>query len=513
MTKSIAKYLLALFLISIIYFITRFTNLLSIPVFCDEAIYLRWSQIIKSVETLRFIPLTDGKQPLFMWLTASLLKFFTNPLSAGRFLSVVIGFLSMISLSFTFLIYKNFDSKSKSIFEYFIESIKKYWFISLIPSIIYLLLPFAFFFDRLSLPDNLLSFLGIFSFLITLLLIKFPRLDISLILGTILGLAWITKSPAVYFIIICLSCFFVLGNKKLFHLPLISSIIAFLIYNLLRLGPQFQQLALRNKDYIWSPFEIIKHPLDPLWPHLQDLIRLYIQYLSIPLLVLMFFGLVFSLINKQKLSLKFVSLLFCYFFPLIANLAFSRIFTGRYFIFTNPFLIIIISLAIINFYKYSLEYFQSKILLISFIVICFLPNLFWIYKISTNPFSIKLPLSESGYTESWTSGWGIEEVSKYLIARSKTHNVIVGTEGYFGTLPDGLQIYTNQIPNLTVFGVEPASSLIPEKLTEAKNYGDDVYLLTNSTKGHLTIASLEKLKIIIQFTKPDNTSLILYQLL
>ena len=78
--------------------------------------------------------------------------------------------------------------------------------------------------------------------------------------------------------------------------------------------------------------------------------------------------------------------------------------------------------------------------------LCFLPNIYWQVFVSFNPFRAKLPLSESGYLEGWTAGWGVKSVADYLISRSRNFNVIIGTEGYFGTLPDGLQIYTDSLP-------------------------------------------------------------------
>jgi len=122
--KNNFKIFLILGIICLIYLFTRIYNLTSLPVFGDEAIYVRWSQIIKSVDTLRFIPLTDGKEPLFMWLTALNLKFFT-PLIAGRLISVFAGLGTIIVL-------------------YLLTS-------SYLPSLIYIFLRFVFFFDRLAL--------------------------------------------------------------------------------------------------------------------------------------------------------------------------------------------------------------------------------------------------------------------------------------------------------------------------------------------------------------------------
>ena len=98
------KFLPILFLVLFlfVFLVTRIQNINAIPVFADEAIYVRWSQVIKNVETLRFIPLTDGKQPLFMWLTVPFFKLTTDPLFAGRLVSIISGLFLSISL---FLLY------------------------------------------------------------------------------------------------------------------------------------------------------------------------------------------------------------------------------------------------------------------------------------------------------------------------------------------------------------------------------------------------------------------------
>jgi len=475
MGKNLKNWLILGF-ICIVYLFTRIYNLESLPVFGDEAIYIRWSQVIKSVDTLRFIPVTDGKQPLFMWLSAVNLAFF-EPLIASRLISVFAGLGTLITL---YLISQSF-----------------------LPSLIYLFLPFSFFFDRLATADNLLSFFGLLSFYLAEKLAKNPRLDLALILGAVLGLAWITKSPAVYFLVLSFLTFVFYNyqNPKKIYLPLLSIFIAFIIYNLLRLGPQFAQIALRNKDYIWSLSEILKHPLDPLIPHLKDVWQLYSYYLSLPLLLS---PLLYFIFRKQiKFNQSFLLYLSWFFLPLIANAALAKVFTARYILFLLPYFILLLS----YFLNVSLnkKYFFILILL-------FIPNLYRLYQISFYPQNLKLPAIEAGYTQGWTSGWGIKEVSEFLISRSQEANVIVGTEGSFGTLPDGVQIYTNQIPRLTVFGVGIDITQIPEKLIDARNYGDEVYLLFNASRLKLSSIDRDKITLVKSYPKPDADSLLLYRL-
>lgn len=500
--KKIAYRVFASLSVVSLYLFSRFQNLTSIPVFGDEAIYLRWSQIIKSVETLRFIPLTDGKQPLFMWLTAIFFKFIKDPLVAGRTLSIFAGLGTIFLLFLTTSIIKNYKSKSPDPFKFIFESINNYFFVSLTPSLIYILLPFSFFFDRMALPDNLLSFFGVLSLFMSLLLAKFRRFDLSLLLGFSLGLSWLTKSPAIYFVVLSVLTYLLYTGKntKSIVLPLISATLAFIIYNILRLGPQFHMIALRNKDYIWSITEILQHPFDPLIPHLKDVAHIYSLYISLPLVFIIF------LFIKNKFRREYLVVLAWFILPLIANAAMAKVFTARYILFTLPPLIILISLGAINFIDSKLS--KAIIFLLFFIL-----NISTLYKISINPFSAKLSSTEQGYLSDWTSGWGIKESAEYLKDRAKSANVIVGTEGSFGTLPDGLQIYTQNTPQLTVFGVGLGFNFIPEKLIDARNHGDEVYLLINKSRNNLYFLEFDKIELIKSYPKPQNDSLDLYKII
>jgi hypothetical protein len=498
------KLFLSLIIIGL-YFLTRLQNFTTIPVFGDEAIYIRWSQIIKNEETLRFIPQTDGKQPLFMWVTAVLLRFHYDPLITGRFVSVCAGFLLLLGIFLTTCIIIDFFNPSRDPIKFIRESIRDNFYYGFLSSLIYIFIPFTFFFDRLAVPDNLLSAFGVWSLFLSLLLAKFRRLDISMLLGTILGLAWLTKSPAIYFIALSVLTFFVFNFKRInsYYLPIVSSIIAFLIYNILRLGPQFNMIALRNKDYVWGLSEIIKHPFDPLIPHLHDTIAIFSQYISWPVLIFALIGL-FLFFFYQKNTHLFVLLAWAI-LPLIANSAMAKVFTARYILFIVPSFLILISIGLSVFFKNNI----SRII---FILILLIPNLFWLKKISYDPFHVQLLSTEIGYLSGWTSGWGIKNSADYLKERSKSANVIVGTEGSFGTLPDGLQIYTDGTKQLTVIGLGLGFTSIPNNLVNARNFGDEVYLAIN--KSRLSLSSLEqdKLELINSFSKPNNDAYLLYKL-
>ena len=140
--------------LAIFTFITRVINLLNVPIFTDEAIYIRWAQIGLNDPAHRYISLTDGKQPLLTWLMYPFLKIFTDPLFAGRFVSVLSGVFASIGI---YLLARQLFGKKTAI----------------LASIVYIISPFTIVYDRLALMDSLLASIGIWSLYLSVLLVKF----------------------------------------------------------------------------------------------------------------------------------------------------------------------------------------------------------------------------------------------------------------------------------------------------------------------------------------------------
>ena len=79
--------------------VLRCTNLMQMPIFCDEAIYLRWAQMIHQKPLLNaWISLIDPKPPLHYWLMAALWDTTTDPLRMGRAISIVTALLMIPAL-------------------------------------------------------------------------------------------------------------------------------------------------------------------------------------------------------------------------------------------------------------------------------------------------------------------------------------------------------------------------------------------------------------------------------
>ena len=466
--------LLALFL--------RTYNLFSIPVFADEAIYIRWAQVMRAVSSLRFLPLSDGKQPFFMWLEIPFLKVIQDPIVAGRSVSILAGLGTLVAV---FLLANQLSKDKKA---------------ALFASLLYAVSPFSVFFDRMALADSLLTMFGVWSLFLGVLTAQTLRLDTAMLTGFTLGFAWLTKSPAMFFFLLLPSTIFLVDTKKrhwfakLIGLWLVSWAIGFGMYNILRLGPEFHMIAIRNKDYVFPLTEILKNPSDSLIPHLGYIRSWFINLFPLTTLLLAVWGMWATFKKNKKASLI---LLVWSIVPLLIVSSIARVFTARYILFTLPPLFIFGGFGLKELTKFK---WFPLVLATSLIVPLWIDKL-----LLTTPEKAPLPKNErSGYLEEWTAGQGIREIAQYVKSekqKNPSQNILVGTEGFFGTLPDGLQIYLSDIPGIVVKGFGALIFKVDSSLTNAKGAGDRVFLVVNSTRLKITQLEEEGLSVVSQYPK------------
>lgn len=462
-------------------FLLRFYHLTIIPVFADEAIYIRWAQVMRAEETLRFLPLSDGKEPLFMWVAIPFLKFISDPLIAGRVVSVVSGLGTLFGVSL--LSYLLFKSKK----------------VALAAGLIYAVSPFTFFFDRMALVDSMLTMFAVWTFIFTYLSFTKERLDFAMLAGFALGGAWLTKSTALLFAIMVPTLWlFIKSPKKLIKIipfTLVILLIGYGMFNILRLGPNFHLIASRNLDYVYPLNHFLVSPLDPLKPFLSASWQWLAMMGPWTILIL---GLIAYVVNIKKYWRQLTILTIWFLGPVVVQSEFAKVFTARYILFTIPFLITIAA-------SVFLEERKNMIKILTFVLAFFVSqSLVFDYQLLVNPAKANLPRSErSGYLEEWTAGQGIRETADYLVQEQKINpkeKIVIGTEGYFGTLPDGLQMYLASYPQITAIGVGLGFNKLPSQLIDSKAFGDKTYFLVNASRFN-NIATKLGLKLIEEFPK------------
>jgi 4-amino-4-deoxy-L-arabinose transferase-like glycosyltransferase len=444
--------------------VIRIYNLTLLPVFADEAIYIRWSQIMSNEATLRFLPLSDGKQPLFMWVLMFIVKRIADPLFAGRMVSVVSGLGSLVGVS---------------VLSYVLTKSKK---VALIAALIYAINPFVFFFDRLALVDSMLTMFGVWTFTFAVLTAKTKRLDLAMITGFLLGSAMLTKSTAMFFAILLPATWVFVKDKKgllkLIGLNLVTVVIMFGMYNILRLGPNFNLIASRNQDYIYPLAHIFSKPLDPFLGHLGGVKNYFFLMGPISLVFLILMG---TFVDFKKNIKSILPLLAWGILPILVTMEYFKVVTARYIVYTIPFFIIIGASAFLAKSK------GIKLILYTALIFFTVQAVLFDYKLLTNPDSAPLPSGEkTGYLTEWTAGHGIKEVSEYLKFQASElkpgEKIVVGTEGYFGTLPDGLQMYMQGTDNVVVIGVGLGFYKVPDPLAQSKLAGNETYLVINKSR-------------------------------
>lgn len=478
------------------YLFTRLINLQIIPIFTDEAIYSYWAQVALNDPANRYISLVDGKQPLFIWISAVFQNFISDPLIATRMTSVFSGALSVIGI---YLVTK----------ELFGQKVAK------LASLLYVFLPFTLLYDRLALYDSLLTMLGLFSIYFSILMVKNPRLDIALLNGMTIGLALLTKSSG-YFYIFYIPATLLLINRngkdfkpklfKWFYLSFLTVVLAQIMYNTLRLSPFFYIISQKNLEFIRPLGEVIDKPFLHLSSNLTTIINWFSSYLGLPLLILFFLSIFYFL---YKRNLKILLLSFLIFFPLASEGFFNKVLYPRFLLFYFPYMIIVISLSLLQLIEFRHKY--AKYIKLS-ILLFFIFPLLNSFLLLTNPASAKIADSDLGqYLNDWPAGFGVKETVSLIRESAKSRPTYVATEGTFGLLPFALQIYFFGDSKVQIIGHWPVDSeKIPNQVLEAtENY--KVYFIFNETQKEIANS---RLKLVGKFQKGiGNTFLRIYEVL
>ncbi len=452
----IKKHKLALlfgFGIIFVYFFTRLYNILELPIFTDEAIYVRWAQIAKNDANWRFISLTDGKQPLLIWLMMIVMRFVEDPLLAGRLVSTVAGFLTMFGL---FLLGR--------------EMFRQTW-VGILSAVLYLIYPMAIVYDRMALYDGLVGTFAVWSLYFAVMLIRKLQLDLALILGMVLGGGVLTKTSG-FFNIYLLPTTLVLFDfaqkdrlKQIIKwacLAILATILAYMFYSILRLSPFFHIITEKNAIFVYPLKEWINHPLEFFVGNWQAFWDWIIRYLTWPLLAL---ALLSFFLSKAFTREKIVLFLW-FILPILALGLFGRTIYPRFIFFMLLPLLPLIAFSLVNIYTRVKKTYL-------FAVFCFL--FFFLalkadYLILNDFAKAHVPESDViQYVTGWPAGIGIKESIEFFKKEAKKGKIYIATQGTFGLMPYAFEIYLVDNPNITIEGYWPIGETIPEKvLNEGK---------------------------------------------
>lgn len=456
--------------LAVLYLFTRLYHLSTfLPIFTDEAIYIRWSQIALNDASWRFISLTDGKQPMYVWIALVLLKLIHDPLIAGRMVSVFAGFFSMIGM---FFLGRETFRNTK---------------IGLLSSLLYVLYPFALVYDKLAVYDSLVAMFMIWIYYFTVLLVRYVRLDLGMILGMIIGLGMLTKSNADFGYIMLPFSLLLFPFKKhwdknrLFRWAVYAVTAAFIanaMYLILRLSPYYYIIDQKNLTFIYSFHDWIREPFAFFIGNIKSLLAWFIGYMTVLFVIL---AAAAFFVDKKFLREKLL-LVAWFIFPLVALAFFGKVIYPRFILFmTMPILVL---------GAYALFTLNQKVKQVSLKTLIFLvfTSMFLVndYFILTDFARAPIPLADrSQLINGWSSGVGVPETVSFLQQQAQQGKIYVGTQGTFGLMPYSLQIYLGKNPNITIDGYWPIESTPPQKII-AMSKKEPTYVVFYQTCGSCT---------------------------
>ena len=434
------------------YAATRLTNLTSLPIFTDEAIYIRWSQIGAQDAAWRFISLTDGKQPMFTWVMMILLRILrgSDPLFVGRVTSVIAGFGTLIGL--WFLSYELFRDKK----------------IAWLSSVIYLVLPFSAWYDRMALYDSLVATFSVWSLYVAVLLATHIRLDTALILGFVMGAGMLNKSSGfltLYFLPVTLLVFdwkMKSRWRRLFRwafFVMLAALLSQVFYSILRLSPFFHIIGQKDNVFVFSLSEWFDQPFRFFAGNLRGMFDWLRSYMTVPL----FFAAFASLFTRWSKTRERMLLFFWWILPFAALANFGKVLYPRFILFMTMPLLPLASDTLLH----MLGTVRRPFIRIVLILIFFIPSLSLTSMIVFRPVMAPIPFADRGqFIDDWPAGGGVREVVTFLRSESADHNISVYTEGTFGLMPYALEIYLVDRSNVRITGLWPIPPVMPEAIAQ-----------------------------------------------
>lgn len=448
-----------------LYGITRLLNLTLLPIFTDEAIYIRWSQIGANDANWRFISLTDGKQPMFTWFMMVVLKIVEDPLLAGRLVSVLAGIGSMIGLYVL----------SRELF--------KNRNVSLLTLLLYVLSPFALMYDRLALYDSLVAAFSIWNLYLSVLLVRRLTLDVALLLGLTLGAGMLNKTSgflSLYLLPATLLLFDFSESKRLQRflrwagLIAVAFVLSQILYGILRLSPFFHMIAQKDTIFVYPISEWIRHPFRFFHGNLRGLFDWLRNYMTLPVFLLALLPSVFFWNKTREKVLLYV----WWFAPFVALALFGKVLYPRFILFMTMPLVILAAVSLEALYRR----FTLTVIGLSLYAVILFPSIYAAYFIDTNPLYAPIPFSDRGQLiDDWPSGWGIPEVNAFIREEAAKGKIAVFTEGTFGLLPYAIEIYHVYNPNVTIKGIWPLPPQIPEEIILSAQHVP-TYLVLNESQ-------------------------------
>ena len=420
-------------LLIILYFLIRLPNLTLLPIFTDETNYLDWGWRAIHAPGHLWYSLYDAKPPLVMWFFGLSQSLISDPLLAGRLVSVFFGLATLLGL-------------------YFVG--KKYFGpqVALISSLYYLVSPLFHLYDRQALMESALA--AIFVWLIYFV-------DQPVISGLLLGLGLLIKPTALLFF----APFLLIRSLSLLKSPnfgrsvlqlLVSIFLAFLVILPMLIQPIWQKTSA-------LPGQYLRFPSPAMFANLVTVSDILFWFLTPPIFILALFGL-------YKFRRTHWPLIVWVFIPLLIQVLTGKFLIHRYLAPFLPPLLLFAASVIRRPFTFTITLTIPVILVL---IQTFSPPAYFHLMSRFTPNSYI-----GGYVTAEASGYTVLQARNYFSDLAKKGPFTLGVGLYSGNPEAAFIVYFRDHPHITVSYLD--AQLFTQDLTQYKclSYLKTLYLAT-----------------------------------
>ena len=513
------------------FFVSRFYFLTLLPIFTDEAVYLHWAKMAGQDSANFWISLlVDNKKPLQVWLSTINFYFFSDPLFAGRTVSILAGGLSLIGL---FQIGKALHSSRLG------------WLLAFL----YIVSPYHLFFDRLAHESSLLNTCFIWTIWQTIKLFeknRIPKLKDYVFLSFLMGIGFLTLATSLLFVFLplVLKAFFYReedGPKWKYLIFCYAGGLAWMAFPYLVIflthdSNPIQNIIIPNthgqgKQGLGSL--LLGIPKKAI-TNLPGIAKYFTTYLAGPIFVL---SAIYLVLMFKKADRNGVILLTYFCLPCVALAGTAGTGFSRYYLFCATPLIIFAGVACVwigNWFKESRFKNLVAVLLAIVLAAALIPSIKFDFQIISKPDSAPLISSDhSQFVESIYSGYGVPEAVEFFREKSKNKKITVLTSSNWGSPANAIFVYLMDDPSIRLIQafwifergiLEPQIKTLPShefftgKHLEQVNVSDlgELYLIKRTSKPFLNepfIWANPNFEIAKAFPKPGMKNfIVIYKL-
>ncbi len=412
-----------IFLLFILFLVTRMWGLTDLPIFIDEGVYIHIAKSITQRPELLWNPLAIEGKPIFhFWEMVPFMKVFPyDTIFAARLTSVFNGLLS--SIGFFILCFYLWGKRA-----------------AFVGTLLFVTCPFFVLYDRLAMVDTAVNTAFIWVFFFSIWLIRSQNWFVAMSFGLVGGISLLIKSNTQLFLGLSAFAPLLLQFDSRFRSKTTRFIMQFLLvisislvmFNLQRVSEYFPNMSKKNDNFVIPLSQLLQQPFVLIPQNLPRLVSFLIWETALLPLLIAAFGFVSLFKKNRRLSLYF---LLWFMLPSIAFVFLLKHFQPRYMIFLASEVILLAT--------YYISQQKNETVIKITLVLVLLINTVFNLQTLLSPTTLYFPYERQHLSLGLGAGWGIREIMENIRTEAKTKPVIVVTQGTFGLLGDMVESQLN----------------------------------------------------------------------